>query len=105
MRAMATIAALVLAVAGGIYFGIASCGGYVWHKQAYFAALVVVSLGGLAVPLSQSHRLLSRALLIVGVVVGYFLSQAIAAPFYPSVPESWSMFISAFLRVLVSGPC
>ena len=105
MRAVPTIAAIILAVAGGAYFGLWSCGGYVWHREAFYGALGVVALGALALPWAKSHPLLSRVSLLGSVVIGYFVTQAVSAQFYPSAPDSWSMFLSGFIRTLASGPC
>ncbi len=34
--------ALFLGVLGGIFFGLFSCGGYVWHKRLFYAVFAVV---------------------------------------------------------------
>lgn len=105
MRQVPTIFAIFVAIFGGIYFGLFSCGGYVWHKQAFLAVLVACTSLALVVPLSRTSPYLTRLGLVFGVVCGFVVSRAMAAPFYPAVPESWSAFFGAFARALVHGPC
>jgi hypothetical protein len=99
------IAALLLAVLGGVYFGLFSCGGYAWHKPAFFVALVATTLAALLVPLQRPRPVASRLGIVVAVGVAFLLTQAIAAPFYPAPPASWGDFMRVFLHTLEQGPC
>ena len=105
MRWLPSICAVFFAIIGGIYFGLFSCGGYAWHQQVFFAALAVCTFVALVVPLSRARPYLTRLGLVIGVGCGFVLSQAVAAPFYPAAPESWSAYFGAFARALVHGPC
>lgn len=105
MRWLPTICAIFFAIFGGIYFGLFSCGGNAWHKQAFYAVLAAFTIVALVVPFSRTRPFLTRLGLVVGVESGFVLSQAVAAPFYPSAPESWSAFFRGFAWALEHGPC
>ena len=104
-RAVPTAAAVVVALAGGAYFGLASCGGYSWHRHAFLAGLSALVGIALLVPWSRSRPWMSRVAVMIGVVAAYVLSEATAAPFYPAAPETWASFSTTFVRTLVYGPC
>jgi hypothetical protein len=105
MKRFPLIAALLLAVLGGIYFGLFSCGGYAWHKPAFFAALAAATLTALLVPLQRTRPVANRFGTVVAIGVAFLLTQAIAAPFYPAPPTSWAEFMRIFLHTLEQGPC
>lgn len=105
MRWLPTISAFLLAISGGIYFGLFSCGGHEWHKQVFLAVLAVCTIAALVVPLSRSRPYLARLGLILGVGAGFIVSQSVATPFYPAAPESWPAFFRAFALALQNGPC
>src|SRR5206468_12117791 len=100
-----TLVALLLAILGGVYFSLFSCGGYVWHRHVFFGALGAAVLVAMFIPIFPNKPVLGRLAGALGVSVAFVLSQAIAAPFYPAPPESWSKFISLFLYALERGPC
>jgi hypothetical protein len=104
-RTLLNVAALLFAVLGGSFFGLASCGGYGWHKSAYLAVLALSTAVALWFPISASHPFAARAGLVVTIGIGYFVSEATAAAFYPSAPGSWSEFFAAFKSSLFHGPC
>jgi hypothetical protein len=97
--------ALLVAVIGGVFFGLSSCGGYAWHKRAFFCALAALTLAALWFPVSVSRPLVARAGLIVVVCLGFFVVEAIAGAFYPGPPNSWSQFWAEFRLNLAHGPC
>jgi hypothetical protein len=87
------IAALAFACLGGIYFGLFSCGGYVWHRPLYFGLLAAITLVALVVPSRRTRPILERIGVVAGISVAFFFTEALAAPFYPATPESWSEFM------------
>lgn len=105
MRVMLSTAAVLLAIACGGYFGLLSCGGRVWHEQAFAVVLGLVTLGALLAPAAGSRSIFARALVLPVVGLIFFATRAVAASFYPAAPESWSGFFGAFRSVLEYGPC
>lgn len=97
--------AVAVVVLGAVYFGIASCGGYVWHKELFrfFAAAVAVIA---AIAPSRALRSRGQKAAFLGVLAsGYFILEAAAAPFYPTPPQSLSEYSRLFLRALGFGSC
>jgi hypothetical protein len=99
------VSALTVAILGGVFFGLFSCGGYAWHKTAFSLVLAALTFLALWFPVSVSRPFLARAGLIVVVCLSFFIFEAIAGTFYPGPPESWSEFWVGFRRNLVYGPC
>lgn len=104
-RWIPTAIAFVVAALGGLHSVLFSCGGYVWHRHAFWAALFLITLVALLLPLRRRRPLASRTALVLGVPATYLLLEALAAPFYPGPPASWSEFLSVFLMTLERGPC
>jgi len=101
----ATIAGIVLAVAGGMYFGLFSCGGFQWHKTAFpYVFIPVLLLILICRPYSMRH-LLIRSLIVVTLCSSYTLVEASSAAFYPTNPGSAEEFWRLFLFHLENGPC
>jgi hypothetical protein len=109
VRALVTglqVGSVVIAILGGVFLGLFSCGGYVWHKQAIAAAIVLLTLAALLARFATRGFALWRSGAFVAIVVGgFFVSEATAAPFYPAPPESLSEFWQSFVRTLQYGPC
>jgi len=98
-------AAVTVVVVGAIYFGIASCGGYIWHKEFFhlFApALAVVAATAPSQVLQSRSR---KAVFLGALAVGYLVIEAAVAPFYPGPPQSLAGYASHFLQALEFGPC
>lgn len=96
---------IVIACAGGVFFGLFSCGGYLWHAQLYWslAALFVV----LAL-LSASSLLRTwprRVAFPFAFAFIFIFCQSVAAPFYPTAPSSITEFSHNFLKTLKYGSC
>ena len=109
MRALVTgfqIASVVFAIFGGVFLGLYSCGGYIWHRQAIATTIVLLSLAALISRFWTRGFAPWRSAWFVALVVGgFFVSEATAAPFYPAPPESLSEFLRSFVRTLEYGPC
>src|SRR3990167_1098819 len=96
---------LILAVLGGIFFGLYSCGGYYWHIQVYWITALLFVISSIALK-NQFLKTLTSKLLFQIIYLALFLaSQSVAATFYPSAPESFSEFIRNFLITVEYGPC
>ena len=96
---------LTLAVLGGIFFGLYSCGGYYWHIQAYWITALLLVIGSVMLKSKMLKTLRSKLLFPINYLALFFASQSIAATFYPSAPESFSDFMSNFLITVEYGPC
>ncbi|WIV98464.1 hypothetical protein [Kinneretia aquatilis] len=98
-------AASCLMVVGAIYFGLFSCGGYAWHKTAFWFSLLGLCAASVLVPSRVLHSMPRKAAFLVLVGVGYLVIEAAVAPFYPSTPESLGQYIQAIGRFAQVGSC
>jgi len=98
--------ASALAVAfGAVYFGIASCGGYIWHRQAFGLLAAGLALAAVVLPSQVLQALGHKAIFLFVLAVGYFVIEVAVAPFYPGPPQSLSEFAGLFVQALEFGPC
>ena len=100
-----SIFAILFAVFGGVFFGLFSCGGYVWHQQLFAALFIGILLVLLFVPSAVLNKAWKRIALVVIATGLFFLIRSVASTFYPATPESWSGFFASFVRGLQYGPC
>lgn len=103
MRTLPNAALFLLAVLGGLYFGLFSCGGYAWEWDAFLALAGIGAIAAVAAPRRVS--LFSRFGLVFLAVVTFVLVQAAATPFYPSAPASLNNYVVEFVRALGSWAC
>ena len=103
---------LIIAIAGGIYFGLFSCGGYeIYHKSFWvlFYIILFVTLFIISKNKIRSHSVRSVIyfiLLWIIIVHGiYFVSEASAASFYPDSPHSMGEFWKRFTNAFLNNPC
>jgi len=101
--AVAVCCAFVLL--GAIHFGLASCGGYAWHKQAFFTVGAIVALAAVAMPSSLLPSTRAKAGLLFSLPLLFLVVEAAVAPFYPSAPPSLVAYMSTFVQALGYGPC
>ncbi len=94
-----------LVVAGAIYFGLFSCGGYAWHKSVFGVIALGVCVAAVAVPSRLLLSVRRKVLFLLLLGAGYFAIESAVAPFYPSAPESLAQYIQAFLHSAQVGPC
>jgi len=94
---------IAVATLGGVYFGLFSCGGYVWHWTAFCWLLGISCIFTLAAPSALSWP--KRVGLFAIVIPAFFFTEAVAAPFYPTVPSSFGDFLRLFVLTLKQGPC
>ena len=101
----AVLACSSFVLLGAVHFGLASCGGYTWHKQAFRGICIALYFAALLLPSSllptRRHKQLFAALLPLLFVV---LESSIA-PFYPGPPRSISEYMAAFNQALKFGAC
>jgi hypothetical protein len=99
------VLSILLAIGGGVFFGLFSCGGYRWHSQAFIA---VFSFSLLALITFQPAMPKDRAIRVIlgaGAVALFFVVRAGASAFYPDAPGSWGEFFERFYLGLLYGPC
>jgi hypothetical protein len=96
---------LFLAVEGGAYFGLFSCGGYVVVRETFDLVFLVsvasVTFYGQGV-LSSVPR---RIAFFVGTLALFAAALAASSAFYPGPPASVAEFIQSFLKGLSDGSC
>jgi len=98
------ILALLLGALGGVWSGLFSCGGYVWHQQLMHWTLGALVAALLLYPPREAASLSRRLAIALAVLGTFFVVQALAAPFYPSFPGIGDSFRQAGLA-LATGPC
>lgn len=90
---------------GGVFFGLFSCGGYIWYGQVFWATFIgVLMLSAFFAPPSLT-TLIRKAAFCFFVVSGFFLTEAIASAFHPAAPKTVKEFFRALWLGLVYGPC
>jgi hypothetical protein len=92
-------------LSGAVYFGIASCGGYVWHKEFFRASTVLLYVSALVLPSAPLASFKKKALFAAGLPLAYALLESAIAPFYPGPPDSLGDYGELFLSSLEFGPC
>jgi len=97
-------AAFLVALLGGVWRGVASCGGHVWHNQAMFAVLALAALSVALFAPSQGLSFRRRAFLAVAVIGTFFIARALSAPLYPAFPGFGDYFRQLGMA-LSTGPC
>ncbi|MGB5230558.1 MAG: hypothetical protein WBN83_03445 [Desulfoprunum sp.] len=96
---------LFIAIAGGICFGLFSCGGFLW-KQQFFTILFTASLLLFFVFPFSTIKAFAIRLVVGDIVISIFIvTRAGASVFYPGTPNSWTEFVISFLNGLMHGPC
>lgn len=117
LRRVLFVVCVVVAIVSGIYFGLFSCGGFVWHKQLHRGIEAVTAAAWVfatilihrATPTEQRRPL--RILLVC--TVFYFaiheffvLVMAVVGPFSIAPPQSVVDWWRGFLRIWQLGsPC
>ena len=108
MRSVGNTAVLVCAcfvLLGAFYFGIASCGGYVWLKEAFRVVSIALYVAALACPSSLLPSMVRKMAFAIGLPLLFVLVESATAPFYPGPPNSLAEYGAIFLRALEFGPC
>jgi len=105
IRMVSPVAAGVLAVWGGVFFGLFSCGGYVWHWQLFEALLGVAMIATVVAPPWQLRSWPRRGVFVLALACGFVLTRAVASCFYPATPTSFGEFGRDVIHGLLRTPC
>jgi hypothetical protein len=102
-RKLLTLIFLSFAAAGGIYFGLFSCGGYRWHWHVFLGIGAMLFAWVALAPMKATvwHRLWPLAL----APLVFVLAQAASTPFYPDLPQHVSEYASRFIGAFQHGAC
>ena len=100
-----TLIGYAIAILGGIWFGLFSCGGYAWHKWTFWYSLCAIAVVLLFFPIRPLPVTLRRIPAALGLFVVAFLVRSLVAAFYPGPPDSISSYISSVWLALTYGPC
>jgi uncharacterized membrane protein (UPF0136 family) len=95
----------VFVLLGALYFGLASCGGYAWHKQAFRGISVALYFAALLLPSSLLPSFKYRLAFAACLPLLYVVLEAALAAFYPGPPDSLSQYKKLFLEAMEYGPC
>jgi hypothetical protein len=97
--------AIATATLGGAYWGLLSCGAYVWQFNLFAIFAVTVTLLEILLP-KRAGWSWTRVLMLPLVMLALYLaSEALVAPFYPGPPESLQKYGERVLITLEYGPC
>lgn len=117
VRSFILAACIALAVAGGAFLGLFSCGGYYWYWQLYdFLELSTSSAWVVStIYIYRKTPIADRRLFTtIGLCVGFFFAihilfftvMASVSPFYPAPPKSLGEWWQGFLFTWREGvPC
>jgi hypothetical protein len=105
VSSIAIVVTAVWVVFGGLFFGLFSCGGYVWHREFFYTVLLVLSVVIIAAPSKALQRPHHKMIAVVLLFVSFLTVQAVASTFYPGPPRSISEFSKEFIAGLIYGPC
>jgi hypothetical protein len=107
-RSIGTAALLLSAgfvLVAAVYFGLASCGGYVWHKEVLRAIGGILYLSVLLLPSSLLLSVKAKLIFALGFPATFVLLESAVAPFYPGPPQSLHEYTKLFIHALQFGPC
>ena len=105
MRSIAPATTILLAVAGGTFLGLFSCGGYLWHRQLFDFLILAGVVISLVMPPRWMRNLPRKVGFVATVLILFVVVQALASSFYPSAPADARALWHGFLAGLNTGPC
>lgn len=96
--------ASVLISCCALYFGLFSCGGYVWHKELFRFVIPIIVISAILVPsnLLSSYKRKIAFLLILA--TGYVILEAAFATIYFQ-GGNWREYGHTFITAIEFGPC
>ena len=101
----AVLACACFVLLGAFYFGIASCGGYIWHKDVFRVISIALYVAALACPSSLLPSMVRKMAFAIALPLLFVLVESATALFYPGPPNSLAEYGAYFLRALEFGPC
>ena len=102
---MVLVGTAIFSIAGGVYFGLFSCGGYVWHRQLFNSVFLVLLFAIIALPPRNSKTVRFKFTAVIVIVLCFVVVRAAASTFYPAAPESIGEFLGDFVLGVKHGPC
>lgn len=96
--------ALTVAVLGGAFFGLSSCGGYVWHHQLFYAVAAITTLCAVVLWRPAAGRAWKVVALVLGLIAIHRTVEAAVAPFYLGAATPYEYFCDA-VDAFQNGPC
>ena len=96
---------ILFALMGGLYFGLFSCGGYIWHRYVFYLIFSLSLIPIFFVRLSYLNKAYKKALFIGSTMLIFLVVRAAASTFYPAAPNDIYEFLTSFIRGLQYGPC
>jgi len=96
---------LGMCMLGAVYFGLASCGGLAWHKDAFHMAATALYVLALALPSSVLPSWKAKLSFAIVLPAGYVLLESAVAPFYPAAPSSLGEYFALLFQAAEFGPC
>ena len=102
MKNLIALFIVTWALLGGIYFGLFSCGGYVWHRQLFWIIFLGLTLLVIFFSPNYLNAIWKKVLFIIAVAFIYNLSFSITHPLSSASDKSSSRRIS-LLNILATG--
>lgn len=104
-RNIAPITTAIFVSLGGVYFGLFSCGSYIWHSQLFYVVVTVLLLATLTYPANFIDNWYKKLIFLILLAAIYFVFEASSGAFYPTPANSLVEFVQLFWQGLVYGQC
>ena len=98
-------ALITILVGSGIFIGLFSCGGYVWHRQAIYVSIAIAVVLCVVKPVPELKGVVGRVTIPIVSIILFVIVSSLASSFYPSSPGSVGDFFQVLWRGIVYGPC
>ena len=96
---------VLFAIAGGVFFGLFSCGGYAWHRQLFCAVFLILLFIVVALPPRNCKASFLKFTSALAIFLCFVVTEAVASTFYPAGPASFGEFFSDFVVGIKHGSC
>jgi hypothetical protein len=96
--------AIAVAAIGGAFFGLFSCGGYIWHHYLFNGLAVASTLGAVLLWRPATGRAWKVMALLLGLVATNQIVEAAVAPIYWGAATPVE-YVRAAFDALQHGPC
>ena len=102
---VAAIACSSVVLLGGLFFGVASCGGEVWHWNAFVVLSGTLYAATTMLPSAWLSSVRSKLLFGIFMLLVFAFARSASSPLYPTVPSSFASYAQAFTKALTAGAC